>query len=109
MNPYYMAKSFGCMENSHYLLVIDYFSRYIENRDSKAEFRKHNYCHQAYEVHLHGIPLEVAIVSDNGLQHSSREFAKISREYGSVHSTSSPKHPQSNGEAERGVQTVKAL
>ena len=30
INPCYMAKSFGCIENSHYLLVIDYFSRYIE-------------------------------------------------------------------------------
>ena len=108
MNPYYMAKSFGCMKNSHYLVVIDYFLRYIEiaklNSENTTTIIKH-----MKSIYLYGIALEVAIVSDNGLQHSSKEFAKISRQYGSVHSTSSPKHPQSNGEAERGVRTVKAL
>ena len=55
----------------------------------------------------HGIPQEM--VTDNGPQYSSREFSKFAETYGFIHTTSSPKFPQSNGEAERGVQTIKNL
>lgn len=102
-----VASDLFVWKNSHYLLIIDYFSRYIEiaklNSESAASVIKHMKSIFA----RHGIPQEV--VSDNGPQYSSREFAKFSKEYGFVHRTSSPKYPQSNGEAERGVQTVKSL
>ena len=55
----------------------------------------------------HGIPNTV--ISDNGPQFSSRDFSLFSKSYGFTHSTSSPKHPQGNGEAERAVRTVKSL
>ena len=48
------------------------------------------------------------MISDNGPQYSS-EFSKFASVYGFVHTTSSPKYPQSNGEAERAVKTVKGL
>ena len=49
------------------------------------------------------------VVSDNGPQFSLRTFQNFSREYGFEHITSSPLYPQSNGEAERAIRTVKSL
>ena len=45
-------------------------------------------------------------MSDNGPQYSSFKFSKFAKAYQFVHTTSSPKFPQSNGEAERAVRTL---
>ena len=94
-------------KGNHYLLTVDYFSRYIEvdqlrdmSSSTTIETLKTQLCR-------HGIP-EV-LRSDNGPQFSSHEFAKFAQSYGMQHITSSPAYPQSNGEAERAVQTVKRL
>ena len=55
----------------------------------------------------HGIP-EV-LRSDNSPQYVSHEFAEFAKAYGFQHITSSPRFPQSNGEAERMVKTIKGL
>ena len=54
----------------------------------------------------HGIP-EV-LRSDNS-QYVSHEFSEFAKAYGFQHITSSPRFPQSNGEAERMVKTIKGL
>jgi transposase InsO family protein len=46
-------------------------------------------------------------VSDNGRQFISQEFENFMKECGIIHRTSAPYHPNSNGQAERYVQTVK--
>jgi transposase InsO family protein len=55
----------------------------------------------------HGIPEKV--VSDNGPQYASREFADFAKSWDFKHTTSSPTYSQSNGLAEKGVQTAKHL
>lgn len=47
------------------------------------------------------------MVSDNGPNYASHEFAKFAKKWDFVHVTSSPYHPESNGLAEKMVQTAK--
>ena len=53
----------------------------------------------------YGLPLQ--IVSDNGPQFTSAEFAKFLKMNGVKHILCSPYHPSSNGLAERFVKTFK--
>ena len=47
--------------------------------------------------------------SDNGPQYASKEFSEFADEHNIQHVTSSPHFPQSNGQVERMVQTMKGL
>ena len=49
------------------------------------------------------------MVSDNGPQYDSKEMTEFAEQYGFSHVTTSPYHPQANGQAERAVKTVKKL
>ena len=94
-------------KREHYLLIVDYYSRFIEiallKRTSAEEVIRHTKSIFA----RHGIP-EV-VVSDNGPQYSAEVYKTFAKEYQFTHVTSSPYHPQSNGEAERAVGTIKRL
>ena len=90
-----------------YVLVVDYFSRYFEvyklgSTSSRSVISK---LQEAFSHH--GIPEKV--ISDNGPQYSCSEFQDFARQWNFVHTTSSPIYPQSNGLAERTVQTVKNM
>ena len=87
--------------------MVDYFSRYCEigvlRKSSSHEVINHL---KAIFVR-HGIP--ETVISGNGQQYSSAEFAKFAEDWGFTHIISSPKYPQSNGEAECMVQTTRNL
>ena len=77
---------------SVYLLIVDYYSRYIAiarvNRPTMAEVVTHLKSIFA----RHGIP--ETLITDNGPQYSSREFAEFAEEYEFRLVTTSPYHPQ---------------
>ena len=94
-------------QGKQYLVVVDYFSRFIEvavMRSTKADA-----IIQALATMFatHGIPCTV--VSDNGPQFVCTAFRSFAATQGFTHRTSSPGYAQSNGEAERAVQTAKRL
>ena len=98
-----------------YLLVTDFYSKYFEIdvlRQTTATCLINNLKKIFARF---GIPDEV--VSDNGSQYSNtrnlfnstHEFKQFAKEWGFRHTTSSPEYPQSNGAAERAVQTAKRI
>lgn len=89
------------------LVVVDYFSSFIEvKRLTKTTSRA--IITTLGEIFARfGIPEE--IVSDNGPQFASADFAKFCSEWGIDHITSSPLYPQSNGKCENAVKIVKRM
>ena len=90
-----------------YLLIIDYYSRWIEIAKLEKTDTSSVIAHTSSIFARHGIP-EI-VMSDNGPQFSSGLYAEFAKNYGFQHLTSSPLHPQGNGEAERGVKIIKDL
>ena len=89
-----------------YVLTVDYYSKYVELyhlQDKTAQFiivgLKSIFAR-------HGIPGE--LVSDN-MPFGNRLFAEFAKEWGFEAIISSPRYPQSNGLAERYIQTVKQM
>ena len=94
----------GC----HYLVLVDYFSNFIEVASLKRDTRATTVIkHIKENIARYGIMDE--LISDNGPQYASTEFANFTAAYGIKHITSSPLHQQSNGLAAKAVQTVKSI
>ena len=90
-----------------YLLIVDYYSRYIEIARLKSTNADEVITHTKSIFARHGIP-EV-VLSDNGPQFASAAYRQFAENFQFEHITSSPYYPQSNGEAERAVGTIKSL
>ena len=93
--------------NSNYLLIVDYFLRWIEIAKLNGTTSDDVIAQLKSIFAKYGIP--EMIRSDCGPQFSSFLFSKFAETYGFQQTFSSPRFPQSNGEAERAVQTVKNL
>lgn len=94
-------------DNKDYLLVVDYYSKFIEIAQCNGTSSKNVILHMKSIFARHGIPQ--ILVSDNGPQFSSSEFKKFVSDFDFKHITSSPRYPKSNGEAEAAVKVIKRL
>ena len=94
-------------KGTHYLLTVDYYSKWPEFSKLDNLSAKHTISHLKSLFSRYGYVDEV--VTDNGPQFSCAEFQKLSKEYEFKHTTVSPKHPQGNGQIERTVQTIKNI
>ncbi|KAJ8728869.1 hypothetical protein PYW07_006565 [Mythimna separata] len=95
-------------DNLVYLIVTDYYSKYIEiallNKNSTSQ---NVITHLKSIFARHGIPL--SLVSDGGPPFQSIEFKKFMLEWDIEHIITSPYHSQSNGQAESSVKIIKHM
>lgn len=92
-------------KGQHYLLIADQYSRFPIIRKLTSTSSQAVINHMKSIFAEHGIPMK--LFTDNGPQYDSEVFQEFTRLYTIKHITSSPHYPQSNGFAERMVQTVK--
>ncbi|XP_044182754.1 uncharacterized protein K02A2.6-like [Acropora millepora] len=90
-----------------YLVTIDYYSKWPELTLLPSMTSTGVITALRSQFARYGVPS--VVVSGNGPCYSSVEFNKFSEDWGFHHVTSSPGYPQSNGQSERTVQTVKSM
>ena len=93
--------------SSDYIVAVDYYSRYFEVE--KIASLTSSTVTQKLRAMFARFGIPQTIVSDNGPCYSSQEFKAFAHAWDFEHITSSPLYPQSNGLAEKTVQTAKAL
>ena len=102
-----VAADLFTLNNRDYLVIVDYFSQFIEVCSLTSTSSKAVINHMKAIFARHGTPCE--LMSDNGPQFASQEFKSFAKEWDFLHTTSSPHYPQSNGLAENAVKIVKNL
>ena len=94
-----LAADFFDYKSRTYLLVVDYYSWFVElallSTMTSTEIIRHLRSMFARQ----GIPDELR--TDNGSQFTSKEFQQFVQDSNISHTTSSPLFPQANGMAER--------
>ena len=95
----------GPFRGSMFLLVVDAHSKWAEVCEVPVTTaaKTIEFLRQLFSAY--GLPQQ--LVTDNGPQFTSEEFAQFVKQNGIKHIRTSPYHPASNGAAERLVQTFK--
>ena len=106
--PWQILRSdlFG-FKGNQYLLIFDKFSKFLIVRKLTSATSRAIINHLKSIFAEHEIP--EWLTTYNGPQCASEEFRNFMQTYGVEHVTSSPMYPQSNGSAERIVQTVENI
>lgn len=97
---------YAAIQGQDVLIVVDAFSKWIEAVRVANATTTSTIIVLRRLFATHGIP--ETLVSDNGPQFVSEEFAQFLSSNNITHIQTAPKHPSSNGLAERTVQTIKS-
>lgn len=95
----------GPVDGRMLLIIVDSHTKWIEAIPVRSSTTEITIGRLRELFARFGLPR--TIVSDNGPQFTSQQFAKFVADNGITHIRSAPYHPQSNGLAERAVRTVK--
>nr|VZH99577.1 unnamed protein product [Spirometra erinaceieuropaei] len=95
----------GPLNGVSYLILVDAYSKWPEIAPLNPATASSTIAFLRRIFSQHGLP-EV-LVSDNGSQFTSSSFEDFCRQHNIQHLRSPPYHPQSNGQAERFVDTFK--
>ena len=95
------------LNKKHYLVTVDYLSNFWEidrlyDLSSRSIIRK-------LKSHFARYGIPSTVISDNGPQYVSEDFAKFSKRWQFDHITISPRHSQANGKVEAAVKAAKRL
>lgn len=88
-------------------MCVDYYTKYPEISKLSDTTSKHIILVLESIFARHGVPDE--LFSDNGTQLISAEMQNFAAKWEFKYTTSSPEFPQSDGQAERAIQTVKKI
>ncbi|XP_029709184.2 uncharacterized protein K02A2.6-like [Aedes albopictus] len=95
----------GPVDGVFFLVVVDSYTKWPEVYATKTTTTKTTTKLLSQSFATFGVP--ETIVSDNGTQFTSHEFKTFCEQHGIRHVRTAPFHPQSNGLAERFVDTLK--
>jgi hypothetical protein len=95
------------IEGRQYLVLVDYFSNYLEADYLKSVTSTIVISKLKGHFARYGVPK--VLVSDCGSQFTSYEFQQFAKRWGFKHIKSDPGHHQANGKAESAVKIVKSM
>ena len=90
------------------LVAVDYISKWVEVVASKNNNHKTILKFLKENVLSHFRTLK-AIISDQGVHFCNHPFELLMQKYGITHKTSTPYHPQTNGQAELANREIKGI
>ncbi|XP_055590022.1 uncharacterized protein K02A2.6-like [Uranotaenia lowii] len=95
----------GPLDGMYYLVIVDSYSKWPEIFQTRSTTAAVTIRFLLETFARFGIP--ETLITDNGTQFCSSEFKKMCEQLGIIHIRTAPYHPQSNGQAERFVDTLK--
>ena len=89
------------------IVVVDYFTKWAK-AEPLSTITEQKICNFVWRAIICRFGIPRALVSDNGKQFDNAKFRGFGAELGIKNYYSSPAHPQSNGQAEVPIRTLKA-